>query len=83
MVGVENAEGERGSWFTEGRGVPPYPQKLAVNLDPFGILRTCTELHVDVVSPVDVNYKNNLSLRARGRTNGVLMTNVEYVTQVA
>ena len=83
VIGVENAEGESGPWFIERCRVPPYPQKLTIHLDPFGILCTYTELHVDVASSVDVDYKNSLSLCARGWTTGVLVTNVECVTQVA
>lgn len=77
VVGVENVERERGLWLLEGRGVPTHSQKLAVPLDPFGILCTFTELDVDVVRSVDVDDKNNLRLRARRRTSSMLVTDVE------
>jgi hypothetical protein len=62
VIGVENIECERSPWFIEGCGIPAYPQKLAILLNPFGVLRTRTELHVDVVGSVNVNYKNDSGL---------------------
>lgn len=82
MIGVENIERERGFRLLEGCGVPAYPQKLAVLLDPLGILRTRTELHVDVVDSIDVDHKNDLGSRVQGWTGGVLVTNIEAVTQI-
>ena len=83
MIGVENAEGECGPRFFEGRGVPAHPQKLAIPFDPFGIFCAHTELHVDIVSSVDVDNENNINLRVLGWTDGVLVTDVECVTQIA
>ena len=82
MVGVENVKRERGLWLLEERGVPAYTQKLAIPLNPAGILCTYTELDVDVVCSINVNDKD-LRLLDRRRTSGVLMTDVEGVAQVA
>ena len=82
VIGVENVEGERSPWSIEGCGVPAYPQKLVIPLDPFGIFCACTELHVDIVSSVGIDHENNTNLRVHRRTNGMLVTDVEYVTQV-
>ena len=83
MIGVENTKGEGSLRFVEGRGVPAYPQKLAIPLDPFGIFCARTELHVNIVSSVDVDNENNINLRVLGWTGGVFVTDVERVTQIA
>ena len=80
MIGVKNVKGERSPWFAEEHGVPPYPQKLVILRDPFGIVFACTKLHVDVVSSVDIDNENDMNLRVLRRTNSVLVTDVERVT---
>ena len=80
VIGVKNVEGERSPWFAKGRRVPPYPQKLAILRDPFGIVFAHTKLHVDIVSSVDIDNENDMNLRVLRRTNSVLVTNVECVT---
>ena len=82
MIGVENAEGKCSPQFFEGRGVPAYPQKLVIPFNPFGIFCARTELHVDIVSSVDVDNKNNITLQVLGWTDGALVTDVECVTQI-
>jgi hypothetical protein len=63
VVGVKNVEGERGLRLLKGCGVPAYPQELAIPLDPPGILRARTKLHVDTVNSVGVDHENDLSFR--------------------
>ena len=59
MIGVKDVEGERSPWFTEGCGVPAYPQKLTIPLDPLGIFCARTELYVDI-AVVLINFLKNL-----------------------
>ena len=83
VIGVQDVEGKRGLRFSEGCRVPAYPQKLAILLNPLGILRTGAKLHVDMLGSVDVNYKDNSRLRVRRWTRTVLVADAEGVTQVA
>ena len=82
MIDVENAEGESSPRFFEGCRAPAHPQKLVIPFNPFGIFCACTELHIDIVSFIDVDNENNINLQVLGWTDGMLMTDVECVTQI-
>lgn len=64
VVCVKDTECERRLRSLERRGVPAHSQELTIVLDPFCRFCTSAELYVDVVNPVDVDYKNDLRCRA-------------------
>lgn len=64
VICVEDVERECGLWSLEQCGVPAYVQELAIVLDPFCCPCTGTELYIDVMNPIDVNYDDGLSVRA-------------------
>jgi len=61
VIGVENIEREHSFRSLKRRGVPAYPQKLAVLFNPLSVLRARTKLHVDTVSSIGVNHEDDLS----------------------